>query len=270
MDPIKGVEIPQGTPASAPAEGKPAATPPAQGGASAAPATGQKVVPISALHEERDKRQAAESKYSELEAKVAEMEARMAQYQQPVQQQPQFPFQQPQQQFQQYQQPQLNPYGYNPAYQQAPVNIKEQIDALYQEDIRKGFQAEMMAMMQYRDAVEAKVDQEVESLRKAPDFSNYEGKVRAYVRGLPIDAKSQPGIVNAAYLMIKGQDADNIIKQREAEWQKKYQGVQAQGAAGINGTFGAPQQGSNTLNAEEVQAAAAMGMTPEEYLKFRG
>ncbi len=52
-----------GTP---PAAGQAApATPPAQGGGTSASASEAKVVPIQALHEERDRRQALESKVTE-------------------------------------------------------------------------------------------------------------------------------------------------------------------------------------------------------------
>jgi len=254
-----GVTVPQ-TPPPPAAGAVPPAPVAAQAAAPVKPAeqTGQKFVPISAMHEERDRRQAAEAKFSELQTKVADMEARYSQYQQPQpQQQPMYPFQQqPQQQW--------------TPYQAAPQPIKEQIDALWQEDIRKGFQAEMMAMMQYRDHVAAKVDQEADMLKgKASDFGNYESKVRSYIRQLPLDAQAQPNIVQAAYLMMRGQDTDNILKTREAELMRKYQG--GAGAAGLNGTFGnpAPAEGNNTLSQDELLAAQAQGMTPEEYLKWR-
>ena len=260
-EPTKGVETPQGTPSPAAAPAQGAASPaPAQGAAPAKPAEqpGQKFVPITALHEERDRRQASEAKYSELQSEIEILRNAQNQYpqQQPYQQQPYNPYQQ--------QAPMQTPY------QMAPQPIKEQIDALWQEDIRKGFQAEMMAMMQYRDHVSSKVDQEAESLKgKAPDFSTYEGKVRSYIRSLPMEAQAQPNIVQAAYLMMRGQDTDNILKAKEAELIRKYQG--GAGAAGLTGTFGAPSQPaeSNTLSQDELLAAQAQGMTPEEYLKWR-
>ena len=257
-----GVTVPQ-TPPPPAAGAVPPAPVAAQAAAPVKPAeqTGQKFVPISAMHEERDRRQAAEAKYSELQAEVEHLKGLMNQYQPPTgampQQQQMYPFQQqPQQQW--------------TPYQAAPQPIKEQIDALWQEDIRKGFQAEMMAMMQYRDHVAAKVDQEADMLKgKASDFGNYESKVRSYIRQLPLDAQAQPNIVQAAYLMMRGQDTDNILKTREAELMRKYQG--GAGAAGLNGTFGnpAPAEGNNTLSQDELLAAQAQGMTPEEYLKWR-
>lgn len=259
-DPNTGVVPPQATPAPAPAPDKSAATPPAQGGAT--PQQGVKQVPLPALQEEREKRQAAEAQYKELQAEVENLKNLLNQY--PQQQYQQQPYQAPYQPAQ-YQQPAYQPYP------QPPVNVKEQIDQLWQEDIRKGFQAEMMAMMQYRDWVDTKVDNEFEGLRaRSTDFSQYEGKVRQYVRSLPYDARSQANIVQAAYLMVKGQDTDNILKAREAELMKKYQS--AQGATGLGGTFGAPQQadGSQTLTQEERITAQAMGMSEEEYLKYRG
>jgi len=262
-EPTTGVEHKE-TPAPSQPQGQSAATtPPATGGASAKPTdTGHKTVPITALHEERDKRQAAESRYSELQAEIASLKEMVGQYQPQQQQQQQVdPFSQNGQ----FGQP-FGQQAYNPAYQAAPQNIREQIDALYEQDVRKGFQAEMMAMMQYRDQITAKVDNEVEAVRaKAPDFSNYEGRVRSYIRSLPLEAQSQPNIVQAAYFMMRGQDADNIVKQREAELMKKYQGANA--GAGLNGTFSPPQGEGSQLTQEELTAAQALGMTPEEYLK---
>lgn len=265
-EPTKGAEIPQGTPspAAAPAQGA-ANSAPAQGAAPAKPAEqpGQKFVPISAMHEERDRRQAAEAKYGELQHEIDSLKNLINQYQPP---QGAMPYQQQPQ----YQAPYQPQGSYNPAYQQAPMPVKEQIDALWQEDIRKGFQAEMMAMMQYRDQVAAKVDQEAETLKtRASDFVNYEGKVRSYIRSLPFEAQAQPNIVQAAYLMMRGQDADNLVKAKEQELIRKYQGGAA--AAGLGGTFGAPSQPAeaNTLSQEELMAAQAQGMTPEEYLKWR-
>lgn len=271
INPATGVEIPQGTPAPAPATGQNAVSSAAQAGASGKPPdSGQKVVPISAMHEERDKRQAAEARSSELQQEIENLKNLMNQYQPPVQQQYQQPYQQPP--YQPYQPPYQQQYQqpFTP-YQVAPQPIKEQIDALWQEDIRKGFQAEMGAMMQYRDWVESKVDQEFEASRSRhkEDFNTYESKVRGYVRSLPVDAKAQPNIVEAAYLMVKGQDADNIVKAREAALMQKYQGGQA--AAMIPGTFSQPGQASGpTLTAEELATAQAMRMSPEEYLKYRG
>lgn len=261
IDPKTGVETPQGTPAPAAAPAQGAASPaPAQGAAPAKPAEpqGQKFVPISAMHEERDRRQAAEAKYTELQSEIQSLKAMVNQYQ---------PGQPPQPQFQPFQQPQQ----FQTPYQAAPQPIKEQIDALWQEDIRKGFQAEMMAMMQYQNQVAAKVEQEADFIRsKAPDFSNYESKVKSYIRTLPLEHQAQPNIVQAAYLMMRGQDTDNIIKQKEAEIIKRYQGGAA--ATGMTGTFGSPNPASNdtTLSQDEMLAAQALGMKPEDYLKWRG
>ena len=258
IDPNTGAEIQAPQTPPAPANN---ATPPAnQGGAPGSAPQGEqhKTIPIAVMHEERDKRQAAESANAELRAELEALRSnQQQQFQQPYGQQPYG---------QQFQQPQ-GPYP------TPPPNVKEQIDALWQEDVRKGMQAEMMAMMQYRDYVDTKIDNEFDASRgrHANDFSNYEQKVRSYIRSLPIDARGQPNIVEAAYLMVKGQDTDNIIKARDAEMAKKYQsqfGVQGMGG----GAFGAPQQpsGNPTLTNEERIAANALGMTDADYLKYRG
>jgi hypothetical protein len=252
-DPITGVVTPPASPASAQAPGQGAASSaPAQGAASAPADTGKEAAGLkAALIEERGKRQ-------ELQAEVENLKTMYNQFPQQNQ-----PYQAPYQPYQ--------PPAYQQPYPTPPVNIKDHIDALYQEDIRKGFQAEMTAMMQYRDWVDTKVEGEFDGLRgKSEDFTKYEPKVRQYVRSLPYDARSQANIVQATYLMVKGQDSDNIIKAREAEFQKKYGA--AAGAVGLGGTFSAPQagEGSKTLSSEERGAAQAMGMSDEEYLKYRG
>ena len=67
MDPINGVVPPAVSPTPAPAV-VPAATPaaPVAGATKPPEQSGQKFVPISVMHEERDRRQAAEAKFSEL------------------------------------------------------------------------------------------------------------------------------------------------------------------------------------------------------------
>ena len=254
VDPVTGAEIPAGQTPPASANN---ATPPAnQGGAPGSAPAGteqHKQVPIAVMHEERDKRQAAEAANAELRAELEALRSNQQQFH------PQPQFQQP------YQQPQ-GPYP------TPPPNVREQIDALWQEDVRKGMQAEMLAMMNYRDWVDTKIDNEFDATRgrHAADFSNYEPKIRSYIRSLPIDAKGQPNIVEAAYLMVKGQDTDNIIKARDAEMAKKYQGQFS--AQGMNGAFGPaqPASGSPVLTPEERGAAHAMGLSDEDYLKYRG
>jgi len=64
--------------------------------------------------------------------------------------------------------------------------------------------------------------------------------------------------------------SQNIIKARDVEMAKKYQGQFS--AQGMNGAFGPaqPASGNPTLTPEERGAAHAMGLSDEDYLKYRG
>lgn len=226
---------PPATPSGAPQ------TPPAS-----TPEDKDKVVPITALHEEREKRQ-------QLQAQVEAMKRIMANNVlfdangNPVMQQPQ-------------QQPQ-------PQYQQ-------EIEKLWESDPRKAVQAEIMTAFMWRDQVDAQVEQQASEVSgRQTDFNNFRPEVMTYLRTLPIDQRGRPGMVEAAYYFIKGQKVDNIVAQTRQQWEADYlrklqAGEIASGLpAGATGLPPAPQ-GAVTLTQDQKNAAAAMRISEADYAKW--
>lgn len=222
----------QGTPA--PVQ-QPAATPVA---APATPPAG--MIPIAAMHEERTKRQ-------ELERELAQLR----QTQQP-QGQPQMP-----------QQPQQVPM---PAGQPT----QEQIDYLWQNDPRRAVQVQMEMYSDYRDRVDGSVNYNADQIAaRNPDFNNYRSMVLGYVRTLPLNQRANPGIIEAAYHMIRGQNVDQLIAAREAEILAKYQRGEytAQMLQQPTGGYSAPivTPGQVQLSADQIKVAEMMGLDPQAY-----
>jgi hypothetical protein len=209
-----------------------------------APAQEEKTVPITALHEEREKRQALQ----------AELEAMRRVAGQNV----------------------LYDINGNPVYQQPPQQQQsdpmKEIEKLWETDPRRAVQAEIYTAMSWRDRQDAIVDQQENQLStKFADFNNYRNEVRSYIRSLPIEQRSNPGVVELAYYVVKGQKVDNIMARTrqdiEAEYLKKIQAGEF--AAGLPaGGFSQPvvQQGV-TLTPEQMKAADAMGMSHVDYAK---
>jgi hypothetical protein len=244
VKPAEGAVSPSPTPgqgAATPPVVKPAEPTPAATGASPAPQgvkEEEKVVPIQALHEERSRRQA-------LEAERQQLQALVQQYQQPMQMQ--------------MQQPMENP-------------VQKELEQLWDTDPRKAVQAEIMLAMDWRDKMDAGIDYQAEQLsKKYPDFANYRTSVQAYVRNLPLDQRTRPGIIESAYFLAKGQNADTLVQQQKDELFRQFQSGQlsAQGvsmpAAGAMSQPQVPQGNSITLTAEQIAVAGAMGLTPEQY-----
>jgi hypothetical protein len=243
IDPVTGVEI-QGTPA-------PAIPPPAKPGDASGtpPAQGAKQVPITALHEERDKRQAAEQQSATLLAEIENLKGILAQQQQ------QPPIQPPAQPFQ-------------PAVPQEDMRAK--LDKMWEDDPRQAFQTEMMIAFQWRDWVDTNVEYQFDATRsKYVDFKDYEPSVRKYIRALPMEERAKPNIAEAAYYMVRGQKVDDIIKSREQMLLEKIRkGESIQGFTA--GTYGTPPPASGpTVTEQEKAVASAMGMTVEDYLKWK-
>jgi len=253
-DPIKPGDAnqpPAGTSPQQPTGGQPASPAPAapksgeptpgaqQPGASSTPQT-PKEVPIAALHEERSKRQALESEVAQLKQMVAQ--AQVNQFQ------PQPQFQQPAQQ----------------------VDPRQELEALWEEDPKKAVRVEIMYAMDWRDRIDASLEAQADQLsRKYPDFNNYRSTALGQVRGLPLNQRGGQGILEAAYFMVRGQNADQIIKQHETELLEKYRRgeITAAGLMQPAGSFSSPppDQG-NQITDEQMRVAQAMGLTPEQYL----
>jgi hypothetical protein len=201
------------------------------------------------LHEERDKRQSAEQQNATLIAEIENLKATLAQAAARPAQEP------PPQQFQ----PQM-----------PQEDIRQKLDTLWEENPRAAFQQEMMLALQWRDWVDGNVEYQMDAVRtKYPDFKDYEGSVRKYVRQLPLEERSKPNITEAAYYMVRGQKVDDIIKSREAMILDKIRrGESIQGFTA--GTYGTPPPASGpTVTEQERQAASAMNMSIEDYIKHR-
>lgn len=220
----------QATPAPAPA---PAAAPAAP--AKPADQTAPGMVPLPALQEERSRRQA-------LEAELAQLRQQSAQ--------PQY-----QQQPQQMAQPQYD--------------VRAELDKLWENDPKKAVQTEILYAMEWRDHVDAGLNSQADQLAsKYPDFNNFRSAAMNQVRSLPLNQRSNPGILEAAYWMTRGQNVDQLLQQRESELMDKYRRgeITAAQLSQPAGMFTAPApMGGVTLTVDQIKVAEAMGLTPEGY-----
>ena len=249
------VKPPEGTvnptpPAAAPAvppapvvkPGEPAPVAPAQPGVTPVggePTPTQGAVPLAALQEERSKRQAMEAEVTQLRQIVAG-QAPAAPQQQPTM--PQSPMGQPQ---------------------------MAELDQLWDSDPRKAVEQTIAMYGDWRDRIDAGLEiQATQMEQKYADFKNYRGGAMAYVRSLPTNQRSQPGVLEMAYYITRGQNVDTILKQQEADMYQKFQAGQLAGSIGQPaGTYTQPAVPANTvtLNDEQLRVADAMGLSPEQY-----
>ena len=201
------------------------------------PSADVKQVPLPALQEERGKRQALEAEIADLRRVVSDNQIHQAQ---------------PQHQ----QQPQGNP--------------QEELEALWEEDPKKAVRVEIMYAMDWRDRVDSSLEVQADQLaRKFPDFNSYRSTALGQVRSLPLNQRGGQGILEAAYFMVRGQNADTVIQQRETELLEKYRRGEfnAQGLATPPGSFTSPavDQGA-TISDEQARVANAMGLTADQYM----
>jgi len=219
--------------ANKPGEPSPEATP-----EGAAPTSAIKEVPITALHEERDKRQA-------LETEVANLRMQQEALQQ-----------------QQYQQPQQQ--------QQQQVDPREELEKKWEEDPKQAVRMEIMYAMDWRDRIDSNLEVQADQLaRKYPDFNTYRSTSLGQVRSLPLNQRGGQGILEAAYFMVRGQNTDKIVKDQETELLEKYRRgeISAQGLATPPGSFSSPAPVSGTAaTQEQINVAEVMGMSVEDYM----
>ena len=223
-------QAPATTVTPTPAVTRPGAAP------AATPAPG--TVPISALMEEREKRQALQTELESLKTTVTQIQQR----QQPIPTAP----------------------------QQSPDALKAQMDKLWQEDPRKAVQMEIMMASQWSDNVNTQVDGEAEQLSsKYKDFNDYRNTAMRYVRALPLEQRARPGIVEMAYLVTRGQNVDQIIENQRQIMQTQFQQNPAafQMPAGASAGSTAPTGGPQPTEAQ-TRAAAAMKVPIAEYMKW--
>ncbi len=237
-----GAAIPPASPAPAlPAQPTPAAAP--RPGAPATPAPAQPAaptVPLSALQEEREKRQQLQTELDRLRNPQPQ------QFQQPPVQQQYVPI--------------------------AQIDPKAELEKLWDTDPKQAVRVEIMYAMDWRDRVENNLNLQADQLaQRFPDFNNFRSQALSYVRTLPAHQRGAPGIIEASYQMLRGQNVDQILQQREAEWMARVQrgeitAQQLQQPAG-GGYSAPPATGGPGLTAEQIAAAGAMRMDPNEYAK---
>jgi len=209
------------------------------------PTEEQKMVPLAALHEERDKYKGLRGEFDLFKQNVAAMQItpQMQPQTQPYQQ-----FQQPQQQQQQ---------------QQPDAQLAE----LYETDPRRAMQVEMQSMLGWYDSQNAALDVQMDEVQgKFSDFGNYRSDVRKYLRNVKPEQRGTPGIVETAYYLAKGLKADDLTKTaQEQTMAKVVAGQQVQGIT-TGSSSGYVDQSGPKLTEDEVRVAAAMNLTPEQYL----
>lgn len=220
-----------------------------------------KTVPITALHEARGKYQEERTRNQELEGQLNQLKTMVEQLRSGYQQSG-------------YQQPQ----GYQQTYgqQQQPQNhIMQQFQQAYDVDPAQATAwlvgQTMQHVVQQMDQVNVGVETAINNLRQQnPDFGNYERDVRGYLQQLPLAQRSNPHVVQSAYMYVKGQNIDKILEQKQQEWLQKIQnGEQVQGFP-QGGNFNAPPRtDQNGLTQQELATAQVMGLTPEDYAKYK-
>jgi len=198
------------------------------------PSPDVKQVPLPALQEERSKRQELEREISDLRKMVTDNQL---------------------QQIPQQQQPQVDP--------------RAELEKLWEEDPQKAVRMEIMYGMDWRDRIDSSLEAQADALAaKYPDFNDYRSSSLGKVRGLPLNQRGAQGILEAAYFMVRGQNTDTIVQQRETELLEKYRRgeINAQGLATPPGSFSTPAVETGTvLNEEQLRVADAMGLTAEGY-----
>jgi len=228
----------------APASQTPAAQTP---GASPAPAQEGTQVPISALHEEREKRQQMQAQLEALKKVMANNMLFDAEG---------------------------NPVMQQPAAPAPQNNYQQELEKLWETDPRRAVQTEIYAAMSWRDRLDANVERQAnDASAKYPDFNSIRSDVMNYIRTMPLEQRDKPGMVDAAYYFVRGQRVDNIIAQKqkelEAEYLRKFQAGELASnlPAGSMSTPPAPQ-GAIVLTEDQKKAAAAMRVTEAEYAKW--
>jgi len=250
--PVEGtVTPPVGIDQPLPGQPEPTPVAPVEPGAPSEPQPGdptnvdEKSVPLAALHEERNKRQALQAEL-ELMRQVAGDSVLFDVNGRPV----------PQRQVQPQQQQQT-------AQPQGP-----DMEKLWEEDPRKAVQQEIVSAMQWKDNIDVAVDQqELLASSKYADYDRYRMTVRQYIRALPMSQRGAEGVVDLAYYIVKGQQTNpnDIYAQAQADLLAKIKaGESVQGLPGTPPA--APAAKANAPTQEQMNVAAAMGLSLEDYM----
>ena len=212
---------------------------------------GEKMVPLSALHESRNS--------------IKEMKAEMDNMRVALAAGSMYPPQQPSPQYpgpsQQYVQPQ-------PGQGQSPQ--PSQLDAMYQDpsQLRGAVQREMMQALSWYDRTNSAVDAQIDNLEKSkPDANKYRTDINRYLRTLPPEQRGKQGVAELAYYVVKGQKVDDLIDMSKEQLINRIKaGEQVQGLGAVSSPA-APAPSDAQPTAAEADIASKMGMTTEEYMK---
>lgn len=254
-NPTGAVNLPAGTPDPL--------SPAAKAGA---PGTGGtpdgKTVPITALHEERDKRQALQAQLNNMNAALASkgIEVEFDASGNVVVKNPD---------------PDPAPAGTG-----TPLNngmTREQLEAMWETDPKAAMRAELMTGLTWLDGVNMQLRLvEAEFAKKHPDYAQHQTEILKYLAKVSPAQRADPSIIQVAYNAVRG-SSSNLDALIEAKVQEKLalmgKGNSAHAAAGIpfGGSSGSGSGAAGDvgkLTTDQIAVAAAMGMSPEEYAKY--
>lgn len=228
--PVEAIKPTEPTPG---AEVKPGATP-------VPGATGQ--VPISALHEERTKRQGLEKENEQLREAV---------------------------QVKAYEQQNYQAQPAAPVQPQEPQQTTEQVNQMWEDNPRQAVRAEIYQAMQWRDSIDSGISRQSAMLQnKFTDYNDHRQNAETYVRSLPMEQRANPNVMETAYFIVRGQNQDKALEKQKNELYAQYQqgGTPAQVATPAAGAYSAPPATPGVqLTVEQLSAASMMGMSPEDY-----
>jgi len=215
------------------------------------------MVPLTALQEERAKAKELRDQVQNLTQLVQEVQSRMGQQQ--VYGQP--PMQIPPAQ------------NYYPAqsFQQPQQNLMQQAAQLWEQDPMQATAWMIENGIQHYDGMQRAVDgQKAQAMGKYKDYPTYATEIDNYVRALPPAQRTQPGIVDMAYYLVKGQKVEALTQQAQQEVLSKIQkGEQVQGLQGTYTPSAQATSDDEPLSQQEQAAAMVMGVKPEDYKKHK-
>lgn len=145
-----------------------------------------------------------------------------------------------------------------------------QLEALWESDPKRAMQTELQMALQWYDQSNAAVEiQADEVAKKHADFNKYRSEVNRYLRTIPIETRTKPGVVEAAYFYVRGQKVDDLVNlSREELIAKIRNGERVQGLEGAPaGAYQPAPTPDAKPTAEQINVAAAMNMSVEDYMK---
>lgn len=222
---------------------------------------GDSRIPLAALQEEREKRQALQAQYDQMKIVLEGMGANFDNNNQVVNPPIQHPYGQ-----------QNQKSSYYDQFGAAPNQVDQQMQEMWDNDPRRAMQSEIQMAMDWRDKVDSTVESQMTmASAKHKDFNQLRPEITGYLRTIPVNQRANPGVVEAAYFLVKGQRSDDVVAKAQREIYDKIQrGEQIQGF----NTPGATSATTNPVNAptitpQERNAAAALGISEADYLKHR-